>query len=56
MLISNRKQVNPFSNGEKLLKFCQKYFAKEFVCKIWAFLSKKLKGWSHKLEILHEDN
>ena len=29
MLIFNRKQVKPFSNGEKLLKFCQKYFAKE---------------------------
>ena len=23
---------------------------------IWAFLGNKLKGWSHKLETLHEDN
>ena len=29
MLIFERKQVNIFSNGEKLPKFCKKYFVKE---------------------------
>ena len=29
MLIFEGKQVNPFSNGEKLLKFCYKYFSQE---------------------------
>ena len=29
---------------------------KEKMWKIWAYLGKKLNGWSHKLETLHEDN
>ena len=56
MLIYERKQVNPFSNGEKLPIFCTKYFVKEKIRKIWVSLGKKLNGWSHKLETLHEDN
>ena len=42
MLIFNRKPVNPFSNDEKLPKFCKKYFVKDFFYKFWAFLGKKL--------------
>ena len=56
MLIFHQKQVNPFSSSEKLPKFCKKYFVKEQMWKIWAFLGKKLNGWFHKLETLHEDN
>ena len=56
MLIFYPKQVNPFSDSEKLPKVCKKYFVKEKMWKIWASLGKKLKGWSHKLETLHEDN
>ena len=56
MLIFEQKQANPFSNGEKLPKFYKKYFVKEIMLKMWAFLGKKLNGWSHKLETLHEDN
>jgi len=29
MLILERKKVNPFSNGEKLPKFCKKYLVNE---------------------------
>ena len=32
MLIFERKQVNPFSNGEKLPIFCTKYFVREKFC------------------------
>ena len=56
MLIFHRKQVNPFSSGKKLPKFCKKYFVKEQMCTFWAFLGKNLNGWFHKLETLHEDN
>ena len=56
MLLFYRKQVDLFSNGGKLPKVCKKYFFKEKILKIGASLGKKLKGWSHKLETLHEDN
>ena len=43
-------------NGEKLLKFCKNDFFEEKTWTNCAFLGKKTKGWSHKLEILDEDN
>ena len=49
VLIFQYKQVNPFSNGEKLPKFCKQYFVKEKMCKISAF-------WGKKKYTLHEDN
>ena len=40
----------------KTTKSLQKYLVREKMWNIWAFLGNKLKGWSHKLETLHEDN
>ena len=43
MLILEHKQVNPFSNGEKLSKFCNTYFFNKRMWNFLAFLGKKLK-------------
>ena len=48
--------MNPFSNGEKLPSFYEKYFIKEKNVNNLGIFGQKLNGWSHKLETLHEDN
>jgi len=43
VLILEHKQVNPFSNGEKLSKFCNTFFFNKRMWNFLAFLDKKLK-------------
>ena len=53
MLIFERRQVNPFFNGEKLPKVCKKYFVNEKSDRFGHFWAKNQKGWSEELEIWH---
>ena len=50
------KTCESFFKWWKTTKILQKYFVQGKMWNIWAFLGNKLKGWSHKLGTLHEDN
>ena len=59
LLIFERKELNSFLTDQKLPKFYNKYFSNIFfnkkMQKNWHLMTKNLKGWSHKLETLHEE-
>ena len=50
------KTGESFFKWWKTTKSLQEIFFQRNILKIWASLGKKLKGWSHKLKTLHEDN
>ena len=50
------KTGESFFKWWKTTKILLKIFCKRKMLNIWAFLGKKLNGWSHRLETLHEDN
>ena len=50
------KTCESFFKWWKTTNILQKYFVQGKMWNIWAFLGNKLKGWSHKLGTLHEDN
>ena len=52
-LILHRKSFKPFLNVPKLPKVLYKYFFKEICWKFLHLFANNMKGWSHKLEILH---
>ena len=52
-LILHRKSFKPFLNVAKLPKVLYKYFFKQICWKFLHLFANNMKGWSHKLEILH---
>ena len=59
LLIFERKELNSFLTDQKLQKIYNKFFQKKKnynkMRKFWDLMTKNLKGWSHKLETLHEE-
>ena len=48
--------MNPFSNGEKLSKFCTQKICQQKNKKLFGIFGQKKNGWSHKLETLYKDH